>query len=75
MWENEPQFIVTGVGKAILAYQREEEINRILDTVPLESYTEFTITDKDEIKKQLESTKSNGAIRSMMKRLKSVSNV
>ena len=50
----------TGVGKAILAYQTEEEVNRILDTVPLESYTEFTITDKDEIKKQLESTKSNG---------------
>ena len=50
----------TGVGKAILAYQTEEEVNRILDTVPLESYTEFTITDKDEIKQQLESTKVTG---------------
>ena len=50
----------TGVGKAILAYQAEKEVNRILDTVPLESYTEFTITDKDEIKQQLESTKVTG---------------
>jgi IclR family transcriptional regulator, KDG regulon repressor len=50
----------TGVGKAILAYQTEEEVNRILDTVPLESFTEFTIIDKDEIRQQLESTKVTG---------------
>ncbi|WP_428910933.1 IclR family transcriptional regulator [Niallia sp. Krafla_26] len=50
----------TGVGKAILAYQTEQEVDRILDTVPLESFTEFTITDKDEIKRQLESIKLTG---------------
>ena len=50
----------TGVGKAILAYQDEEEIDRILSTVPLESFTEFTITDKEEIKKQLESIRVTG---------------
>ncbi|WP_338471737.1 IclR family transcriptional regulator [Niallia sp. XMNu-256] len=50
----------TGVGKAILAYQTEEEVNRILDTVPLETFTEFTITDRNEIKQQLKMIESNG---------------
>nr|WP_295972890.1 IclR family transcriptional regulator [uncultured Bacillus sp.] len=50
----------TGVGKAILAYQDEDEIERILATVPMQSFTEYTITDKEEIKKQLKATRENG---------------
>ena len=43
----------TGVGKAILAYQDEAEIDRILSKIPLQAFTEYTITDKEEIKKQV----------------------
>lgn len=50
----------TGVGKAILAFQDAQEVERILSTIPLESFTEFTVTDKDEIKKQLSSIKEKG---------------
>lgn len=50
----------TGVGKAILAYQDEEEIERILSTIPLRAFTQNTITDKEEIKKQLKPIRENG---------------
>ncbi|WP_066072167.1 IclR family transcriptional regulator [Neobacillus soli] len=43
----------TGVGKAILAFQEEEEIERLLSNSDLESYTEYTITDKEKLKKHL----------------------
>jgi DNA-binding IclR family transcriptional regulator len=43
----------TGVGKAILAFQDEAEIERILSKNPLETYTEYTLTVPEEIKKQL----------------------
>ena len=50
----------TGVGKAILAYQDEKEIERILSSVNLESFTEHTVTDKEEIKAQLKLIKNKG---------------
>lgn len=50
----------TGVGKAILAYQDEKEIDRILSSANLESFTEYTITDKEKIKEQLEFIRNNG---------------
>jgi DNA-binding IclR family transcriptional regulator len=50
----------TGVGKAILAYQDEKEIDRILSTIQLQAFTEYTITDKEEIKKQLKTIRENG---------------
>ena len=43
----------TGAGKAILAYQDEAEIDRILIFSKLESFTEYTVTDIEEIKNQL----------------------
>lgn len=53
-------FHCTGVGKAILAYQDEKEVDRILETVPLQSFTEHTVTDQHEIKKQLQTIRENG---------------
>lgn len=50
----------TGAGKAVLAYQDEEEIDRILLNVPLESFTPHTITDRDEIKNQLINVRKKG---------------
>jgi len=50
----------TGVGKAILAYQDEKEVDRILSSTKLESFTEFTVTDINEIKKQLDFTREHG---------------
>lgn len=50
----------TGVGKAILAYLDEKEVDRILTSNDLESFTEFTVTDIKEIKKQLEFTREYG---------------
>ncbi|MEK4538144.1 IclR family transcriptional regulator [Peribacillus sp. FSL K6-1552] len=43
----------TGVGKAILAYQDEKEIDRILSSCDLEPFTEHTMTDTKEIKNHL----------------------
>ena len=50
----------TGVGKAILAYQDEEEIDRILSTVPLQAFTKNTITDKDKNQEQLQTIRESG---------------
>jgi DNA-binding IclR family transcriptional regulator len=50
----------TGVGKSILAYLEEEEIERLLSSTVLEPYTEYTITDKEEIKKHLQIVREQG---------------
>lgn len=50
----------TGVGKAILAYQEEKEIDRLLSNTKLESFTEYTMTDKNAIKKQLQIIRKQG---------------
>lgn len=50
----------TGVGKAILAFQDDAEIDRVLSKGPLEPYTEYTLTDKEEIKNQLTLIRNQG---------------
>ncbi len=50
----------TGVGKAILAYQEEKEVDRLLANIDLESFTEHTMTDKNDIKKQLHLIRKQG---------------
>jgi len=49
----------TGVGKAILAFQTEKEQEQLL-AGELETFTEYTMTNKEEIKKQLESIRKQG---------------
>lgn len=50
----------TGVGKSILAFQAEEEIDRILANEILEPFTDYTMTDKPAIKNQLETIREQG---------------
>ncbi len=50
----------TGVGKSILAFQDEEEIERLLSNTELKPYTEFTMTDKEEVKKHLQTIREQG---------------
>ena len=50
----------TGVGKVILAYQSEEEIDRLLDKAELLPFTDKTLTDKQQIKEQLKQVKKQG---------------
>ncbi|WML38096.1 IclR family transcriptional regulator [Neobacillus sp. OS1-2] len=50
----------TGVGKAILAYQSEKEINRLLSNSEMEPFTEYTITDKEELKRHLHQIREKG---------------
>ncbi|MGG3470992.1 IclR family transcriptional regulator [Neobacillus pocheonensis] len=50
----------TGVGKAILAFQEEEEMERLLLNSDLEPYTEYTITDKKKMKTHLHIIREQG---------------
>ncbi|HZG73457.1 MAG TPA: IclR family transcriptional regulator [Chondromyces sp.] len=50
----------TGVGKAILAFQNEDEIERMLSKTNLEAFTEKTLTNKEEIKEQLKVIRERG---------------
>lgn len=50
----------TGAGKILLAYQSEEKRNNILDNLELKKYTEYTITDKDELITKLEEIRNKG---------------
>jgi DNA-binding IclR family transcriptional regulator len=51
----------TGVGKAILAYLSEKDVDRLLlSEASLEAFTEYTLTDVHEIKKQLVSVRETG---------------
>jgi len=50
----------TGVGKALLAYFPEQEIDHILKNIDLIKYTKNTITDVIELKKELERIKKRG---------------
>lgn len=50
----------TGVGKAILAFQEEEETERLLSNTVLESFTEYTVTDKEDLKEQLQIVRELG---------------
>lgn len=53
-------FHCTGVGKVILAFQDDEARERILSINPLNKYTKNTITNKDNLYKQLEIIKTRG---------------
>jgi IclR family KDG regulon transcriptional repressor len=53
-------FHSTGVGKAILAHLNENEANRILSSINLESFTKYTMTNIEEIKEQLHSIREQG---------------
>lgn len=50
----------TGCGKAMLAYLPEEEIQEIIDTYGLCSFTSKTITDPDELSVELKKIRDNG---------------
>ncbi|MEH7245446.1 IclR family transcriptional regulator [Neobacillus niacini] len=50
----------TGVGKAILAHLSETEVDRLLSSASLEAFTEYTMTDMNEIKKHLVSVREIG---------------
>jgi IclR family transcriptional regulator, KDG regulon repressor len=50
----------TGVGKAILAHLSETEVDRLLLSASLEAFTEYTMTDMNEIKKHLVSVRETG---------------
>lgn len=50
----------TGVGKAILAFQDEEEADRLLEIEKLQSFTEYTMTDIAEIKSHLQIIRGQG---------------
>ncbi|MHC0038542.1 IclR family transcriptional regulator [Pseudoneobacillus sp. C159] len=53
-------FHCTGVGKSVLAFLSENEVQRILSSVVLKSFTEFTMTNMDEIKKHLITVREQG---------------
>lgn len=50
----------TGVGKAILAFQEEEDIDWLLSNNDLEKFTQYTLTDKVEIKKHIQTVRQLG---------------
>lgn len=50
----------TGIGKALLAFRPEEEIDRMLAVLPLPALTPKTITDPAELKKELARTRARG---------------
>lgn len=52
------QMYCTGVGKAILAYLPEEELKQYLEHTELKAMTPHTITDSDELQKELEQIRS-----------------
>ncbi len=53
-------FHSTGVGKSILAHLNENEVNRILSSITLESFTKHTMTNIEEIKEQLHDIREQG---------------
>ena len=53
-------FHSTGVGKSILAHLNENEVNRILSSITLESFTKHTMTNIEEIKEQLHVIREQG---------------
>jgi len=44
----------TGIGKILLAFQLDEERKTLLKNIELKKYTENTITEKDELEKELD---------------------
>lgn len=50
----------TGVGKAILAFLGEKRIDEILNATELVGFTPYTLTNPEDIKKELERVRQNG---------------
>lgn len=50
----------TAVGKALLAYQSEEALNRLVQSFRLERYTDRTISSLPQLKKELTSIRAQG---------------
>lgn len=50
----------TGLGKVLLAYQKEKVKNSIIEDIEIKKLTQNTITTKDELKNNLEEVRKNG---------------
>lgn len=50
----------SGIGKALLAQMAPDRIERFLNAAPLERFTEFTLTGRDELLEDLEATRQRG---------------
>jgi len=50
----------TALGKALLANMSDEKVDRIIDRYGLEEYTEHTITDRDDLMRELEGVREVG---------------
>jgi IclR family transcriptional regulator, KDG regulon repressor len=50
----------TGVGKCILAHYDEEELDRYIQETGLEAYTDYTITDSEQLREELVSVRERG---------------
>ena len=50
----------TGLGKAILAFLPEKDLEMYLDRVEMTAYTPLTITDRDRLLKEIEITRQRG---------------
>ena len=50
----------TGLGKAILPFRPDEELNSFLESVPLRAMTPNTITSKEELIRELETIRKQG---------------
>jgi IclR family KDG regulon transcriptional repressor len=50
----------TALGKALLAHQSQEELNRIMQEIKLKPYTEATITSKKELGEELKEIREKG---------------
>lgn len=56
---NQPAYC-TALGRVLLAYLSEEKINHYFQKIKLKSYTSYTITSKDKLKKELKLVKQKG---------------
>ena len=50
----------TGLGKAMLAFLDEKEINKIIDDITFQKFTETTITDRESLLKELSKIREQG---------------
>ena len=50
----------TGLGKAFLAFLPEKESSQIIDRIELKAFTEHTVTDKLELKKEIAQFRNQG---------------
>ncbi|MGD1821870.1 MAG: IclR family transcriptional regulator [Pleomorphochaeta sp.] len=50
----------TGLGKAMLAYLEEDEVNKIIKNIVYEKFTETTITDNETLLKELKQIREQG---------------